>query len=176
MAVTAPAGSRLKTTAGVPVPSAERSMRKASGSAPSGWRRSPLRTAGIGVCPRIMRVAAPDDDLDAGPERHPRLGVGEHAGTERVEAAEVAPGLRTVRDVCARGVSWEVEEMTDQRVRDGRRCAAGVEPAGVGEREDADPVVGSEHHVRAEALPYPVVTHGPVSADLVAKEPQPHAR
>ena len=78
-----------------------------------------------------------------------------------------------LRDIGAQDVIREVEEAPKHRVRDRYRRAAGVEPAGVGEREDTNPLVGSEHHVRAEALPDAVVTHGPMSADLVAKEPRP---
>ncbi len=76
--------------------------------------------------------------------------------------------MGTFRDVGAHSVIWEAEEETENRVGDGHRRAAGGERAGIGERENTVPLVRSEHHVREEALPDPVVTDRLVSADLVA--------
>lgn len=53
-----------------------------------------------------------DDDLDAGPEYCPGLGVGEHAGAEGVPAAQITPALRMLRTVGAHGVIREVEVVT----------------------------------------------------------------
>jgi hypothetical protein len=79
-------------------------------------------------------------------------------------------------DVGAHGVIGKAQEAAQDRVGDGRRCAERAERPGVGERDDTDALAGGEHHGGVEAAPDPVVTDGPVSAGLVAPEPQAHAR
>jgi hypothetical protein len=65
-------------------------------------------------------MVAADDDLEAGPEQGPRLGVEEHPGAEGVPAAQVTPDLGAFGDVGAHGVIRKIEEQTEQAVGDGR--------------------------------------------------------
>jgi hypothetical protein len=116
--------------------------------------------------PADNEVAVADGDLDTA--KHPRLGVGEHPGTEGVPAAQVAPDPGLLRRAGAHGVLGESEDAAEDRAGDWPRRGERAERPGVGEGDHAGALAGSEHQGGVETGPDPVVADGGVSADLAA--------
>ena len=110
-AVAWPPGPRLNTTGEVPA--------RARDVNPKGVRVVAVRVEPKTSAHRGHRclatdreMVAADDDLEAGPEQGPRLGVEEHPGAEGVPAAQVTPDLGAFGDVGAHGVIRKIEEQT----------------------------------------------------------------
>jgi hypothetical protein len=101
----------------------------------------PRRIAGTGVEGFATRAAVHDDLRSSAPER-PHEQVGDRARVGAVPAADLAPRLWAGWEVSSSRLG-KTEQATQDRRRDGLRCAAAVETAGVAEHDDADPVSGA---------------------------------
>ena len=129
-----------------------------------GWNRS---------LPADHEMVVADDDLSPRPQHHPRLGIGEDAGTERVPAAELTPDLRMLWDVGAHRILRQAEETARERVCDRHP----------GRREDRTSRVFAKARTPIPASgvstmlcgagPDSVVTDGHLSVRLIPKNARP---